>query len=555
MAGPAFKSLSLPSIEKNDEQIRLRMNAHFRVLKLLAEDAPLEEILTVLTEGAEEARPEMFCSVCLLDPGKRVLRHAVAPSLPEFYNEAIDGFPVGPKSGSCGAAAALGQRVIVTDISSHPNWEAYKNLAREAGLRSCWSEPILSSRGQVLGTFAMYYTEPRAPDQADIDFIQTNAQIAALAIEQKRTADALRTSENKYRTIVENAPMCIHELDLEGKMISINRSGLTMMGLKSQNEIIGQEMLGFVAEEDFSRVQALLGQAFHGHQSQFEFKGMLGPSPRYFSSCFIPIKDNALSVVKILSVCKEITPEKIAEQNLNVRANELAYSNTELEEFASILAHEVQEPLQSIAKLKEALPEKKIIDLSEEARSSLVSVINGANHLKNTVDDLIDYLALSTEEQKLVPCDFNEIVDSAQRILKNKIDEDSADVYHQNLPSLSVDHDQFVNVFKNLIDNAIKFNRGLKPEIQISAISKSDGWEFCIQDNGQGIESQNKEKIFSLSERLHHHDHVEGTGIGLAIVRKIIHEHGGKIWVESVLKEGSKFFFTIPKVLDRSSNN
>jgi GAF domain-containing protein len=156
------------------------------VLERIAQGAPLGEVLLTLTRTSEEIFPGMKCSVLLVDADRRRLRQGAAPSLPESYCRAIDGVEIGPSRGSCGTAAFTGRRVIVEDVLTHPYWKGYTHLAVAAGLRACWSEPILSGAGIVLGTFAMYYAEPRAPEPHELDFIRGSAHIAAVAIEQAR---------------------------------------------------------------------------------------------------------------------------------------------------------------------------------------------------------------------------------------------------------------------------------------------------------------------------------------------------------------------------------
>ena len=159
------------------------------VLERLAAGAPLRDVLTMLAQTAEAVLPGTLSSILFLDRDTRRLRHGAAPSLPEFYNDAIDGVEIGPEVGSCGASAYTGKRVIVENIMTHPFWAPYRSLAERAGVKACWSEPILSSKGDVLGTFAMYYREPRAPGAWDLDFIASNAHLAGIAIEHKRSQE------------------------------------------------------------------------------------------------------------------------------------------------------------------------------------------------------------------------------------------------------------------------------------------------------------------------------------------------------------------------------
>jgi len=184
-----------------------------RVLELLATGAPLSEVLLLLVETVEGLSRHMRCSILLYDPASETLRHGVAPSLPDFYNRAVDGLKAGPDVGCCGSAAFTGERVIATDVRTHPNWAPWRDLVDRAGIVACWSEPIRSSSGEVLGTFAIYYNEPRGPDDDDLDLIRTTAHLAGLAIEQRRAEETLKRSEERFRSVFEAAPISIWEED------------------------------------------------------------------------------------------------------------------------------------------------------------------------------------------------------------------------------------------------------------------------------------------------------------------------------------------------------
>ncbi len=168
-----------------------------KVLERVAAGAPIEEVLSILVASTEEVRPGMICSVLLLDKETNQLRHGAAPSLPDFYNEAIDGLEIGSGVGSCGTAAHSGERVIVEDIMVHPYWVEFRELAQRAELRACWSEPIISATGEILGTFAVYYREPRVPDASDLDLIRSGAHMAGIAIERRRAEEGLRLAKEQ----------------------------------------------------------------------------------------------------------------------------------------------------------------------------------------------------------------------------------------------------------------------------------------------------------------------------------------------------------------------
>jgi PAS domain S-box-containing protein len=166
------------------------------VLEKVTSGALLSESLELITASVESMDPEILCSILVLDESN-CLRVAAAPSLPDFYNEAIDGLPIGPNAGCCGAAAYSGERIIAEDIMLHPNWAPYRDLATRAGLRACWSEPIGSISGQTLGTFAIYHHAPRKPSEAELEFIRTTAHLAGIAISRKKVEHDLRLAKEQ----------------------------------------------------------------------------------------------------------------------------------------------------------------------------------------------------------------------------------------------------------------------------------------------------------------------------------------------------------------------
>ena len=187
------KTAQLPRLrEKNDEDFRLGQS---KILQMIAANKPLGEILKRLVLLIEAQSPDMLCSVLLLSEDGEHIRHGAAPSLPEDYVAAIDGAPIGPRHGSCGTAMYRGEPVFVTDIFSDPLWEDYRALAEGSGLRACWSTPILSGRGKVLGSFAMYYKEPRIPTGDEAGLTEVATRIAGLAIEQHAAKEILARTQ------------------------------------------------------------------------------------------------------------------------------------------------------------------------------------------------------------------------------------------------------------------------------------------------------------------------------------------------------------------------
>jgi GAF domain-containing protein len=218
LAGPSSAKTQelprLPWIDDPDEEDF--QSAQGRILGLIAANRPLEEILKRLMLLIESQSPEMLCSVLLFSDDGDHVRHGAAPSLPDDYVKGIDGAPIGPKHGSCGTAMYRGKAVVVTDIQSDPLWEDFRELAGAAGLRACWSTPILSGLGKVLGSFAMYYREPRTPTGDESRLTEVATRIAALAIERQIAREALARTQVELaqaETAGEVATSLAQELD------------------------------------------------------------------------------------------------------------------------------------------------------------------------------------------------------------------------------------------------------------------------------------------------------------------------------------------------------
>ncbi|MCV2367586.1 sensor domain-containing phosphodiesterase [Roseateles oligotrophus] len=238
---------------RNVEQFR----SH--ILELLAGNLSLPAMLEALVRGLEQLHPEMLCSVLLLDEEGQHLGQVVAPSLPVFYNAALEGVQIGPEVGSCGAAAFSGRLVVVEDIQNHPYWAPYKSLAASAGLAACWSQPILSSSGLVLGTLAMYHRQVHRPLPADLLLIEQSAHLASIAIEKHQVAQKLLESEAHYRLLTEDVSDVAWKLDRNNVFTYISPADERMRGFPAE-EVIGHHVFDLYTEEGIAAVTKLFRQ-------------------------------------------------------------------------------------------------------------------------------------------------------------------------------------------------------------------------------------------------------------------------------------------------------
>ncbi|MGZ7120297.1 MAG: sensor histidine kinase, partial [Methanobacterium sp.] len=240
--------------------------------------------------------------------------------------------------------------------------------------------------------------------------------------------------------------------------------------------------------------------------------------------------------------------ERTAE--LDVLIDELKRSNQELQQFAYVSSHDLQEPLRTIASFTQLLERRYKGQLDNDADESMGYIVDAAKRMQTLINDLLQYSRVTTKGKEFRSVDVNEVLDTVFSNLKTNIDENNAEITVDNLPIVIADGSQLVQLFQNLIGNAIKFKKPDEPpKIHISAHKEDNEYLFSVSDNGIGMESQYAERIFVIFQRLHTIDEYKGTGVGLSIAKKIVERHGGRIWVESELGEGSTFYFTLP-ILD-----
>ncbi|HZD42814.1 MAG TPA: ATP-binding protein, partial [Methanomicrobiales archaeon] len=238
---------------------------------------------------------------------------------------------------------------------------------------------------------------------------------------------------------------------------------------------------------------------------------------------------------------------KRVEESLKKYAENLKRSNEDLERFAYVSSHDLQEPLRAIVSYTQLLERRYKGQLGADADEYIHYIVDGGKRMQLLISDLLEFSRVTTRGSDLSRTNSEDVLQKALWDLKIPIEESGAEVTHDPLPSVLADESQLQQVFLNLIANAIKFHReGVPPKVHISARWKGGMWEYSVQDNGIGIEPEYYHKIFIIFQRLHGREQYSGTGIGLALVKRIIERHGGRIWVRSEPGKGSTFSFTLP---------
>ncbi len=389
--------------------------------------------------------------------------------------------------------------------------------------------------------------------QATNEELQTTTEeLQASNEELLTTTEELRTANEKLelagaynRSLIEASVDPLVTIGPDGKITDVNNSTETVTGY-SRDELIGTDFSDYFTEPEKARegYKKVFQEGFvRNYELEIKHKdGQLTPVV-YNASVY---KDEDGKVTGVFAAARDITERKKAEEMLRLNLNELGRSNAELEQFAYVSSHDLQEPLRMIGSYLQLLERRYEGQLDDKADKYIHFAVDGAARMQNLINDLLAFSRVTTRAKEFEITDVESIYNQVLINLEVSIKESSAIISHDPLPKVMADDTQLIQVFQNLISNAIKFRGEENPKIHIAAERKNKQWLFSVQDNGIGIDPKHKDRIFEVFKRLHKRRDYPGTGIGLSIVKKIIERHGGNIWVESELGKGSVFYFTLP---------
>lgn len=357
--------------------------------------------------------------------------------------------------------------------------------------------------------------------------------------------EALRYAESIVETVRE--PLVVLNVDL--KILSANRSFYKTFKV-TPDETIGNFIYDLGDRQwDIPWLRTLLedilpkNSKFDNFEVEHDFPN-IGCKMMLLNARRIYRKDIGMQM--ILLAIEDITERRRREKELKKLSDELARSNTDLKDFAYVASHDLKKPLQSIEGFVKLLGRRYKGKLDAKADEFIEYIGSGVKRMQMLIKDLLEYSQIGAKGKKFKPTDCSGVVEKAVGNLQVAIEERNAVVTYDELPTVMIDTPQMISLFQNLIDNAIKFCGKEAPRIHISAERKGDEWVFSIRDNGIGIDPNDSERIFEMFQRLHGRTDYPGTGIGLALCKRIIEGHGGRIWVESKTGKGSTFYFTMP---------
>jgi PAS domain S-box-containing protein len=366
---------------------------------------------------------------------------------------------------------------------------------------------------------------------------------------RKRTEAALQESEALFRSTFELAASGIAHVSLDGRFMRVNRQLCGILRYR-EDELIGRSVkeVSHPEDRDVTDAQRLKVHAGERQSVRFEKRYLRKDGSTVWVSLGVAlVRGDGGAPLYEIAMFDDITERKQAEAALHEAHEELKRSNSELEQFAYVASHDLQEPLRMVSSYTQLLGRRYGEKFDADAKEFMGYIVDGAARMKQLIEDLLAYSRVGTKGKDFRAVELDRALRRALGNLKAAIDESGARVTHDPLPTLPADEVQLAQLFQNLIGNALKFRADAAPRIRVQVSEKDKFFEFAVRDNGIGIEPQYFERIFMVFQRLHNKGEYPGTGIGLAICKKVVERHGGQIRVESRPGEGSAFIFTLPK--------
>ncbi len=366
---------------------------------------------------------------------------------------------------------------------------------------------------------------------------------AADITERKRLEEELRLKDFVFKSSLTAERI----YNNEGFTTHANQSSVKMWGYDYIDEVIGKPLGDYIADKS-KTTEIINALKDHGAwEGEYLARKKDGSTFIALSKTNVVLGADGKQIA-LYSSAIDVTEKRRAEVGLKRALVDLSRSNQDLEQFAYVASHDLQEPLRMVSSYVKLLERRYKGKLDADADDFINFAVDGAVRMQNLINDLLLFSRVNTQGKEFELTDYEEVFATAIANLQAQIERNRAIITHDPLPNILADRIQQIQVLQNLISNGIKFHRDETPQVHVSAKEGKDGWVFSVKDNGIGIEAQYFDRIFLIFHRLNEKDKYPGTGIGLSICKRIIDRHGGRIWIESELGRGSTFFFIIPKI-------
>ncbi len=456
---------------------------------------------------------------------------------------------------------AKGIPVVVANLERESQFSAPK-LLRDHGIVSGGSV-VISGTNCLYGILGVDSRQERSLSPDDVHFLQSAANVLAAAIDRQRAEQALKKGEARLAHAQAMAHLGNWETDLATSELFWSDEVYRIFGRgRSSGPLVSEDFFAAVHTEDRERVRAASEAAIASRQPYATEHRILRPdgTVRFVREQAEFVRAEQGRTACMVGTVQDITEQKEVEERLRQslsalahakeiteqQAGDLALKNHELEQFAYIASHDLQEPLRSVSGYTQLLQRRYLNRLDADADDFIGFVVEGVGRMQRLIEGLLEY---SRAARKLATetVDCEECVAASLSNLRHTLGETQGEVVRESLPRLPGDRTRLTQLFQNLIGNALKYRSEAAPRIKIEVHPEENYWHFAVLDNGIGIDPQFHERIFQMFQRLHTVQQYPGTGIGLALCKRIVDGHGGRLWVESRAGQGASFHFTLPK--------
>lgn len=532
--------------ERELQESESRVRASEQLLEAIAKRTPLPRVLEMVCRFVEDRSEGSLTSILLADGEGRRLLHGAAPSLPKSFLEAIEGLPIDEGAGVCGTAAFRRSQVVVSDIAADPLVASFRELAAGHGLGACWSTPIFSSDRKVLGTFAVYYREPRNPTPLDHELIQHTTHLASIAIERRQAEEVLEG----HSRLLDLSHDTIFVWRADDNVITFwNRSAEELYGW-SRQEAVGRttlDLLKTVFPQPLGSIEQSLAETGR-------WEGELVHTTRAGTQVIVTSRwsrqaDIEGGPARILETNNDITARRRAEDMARKARDELAHAArlAAMGELAASIAHEVNQPLTGVVTNASATLRwlaRPVPDLGE-ARSAVERIARDAKRAGDVIARVRAMSRKAATERE--PLDINETVQGVVMVTEGELRRQSVTLavdYAEGLPVIAGDRVQLQQVVLNLMMNGIEAMTAVANgprELAISTAGEDGEVRVSVRDSGIGITPEAMSRMFDTF----YTTKPSGLGMGLSISRSIVEDHGGRLWAEANEGPGTTFRFTI----------
>jgi len=380
-------------------------------------------------------------------------------------------------------------------------------------------------------------------------------QIADSAVALENSRSRLRDQTRILKSVFDSMAEAVLVVDQDGRRLIWNRAAEEVLGIgprdispEQWSEAYGiylPDKVTLCPTDDLPLVRAMRGERVEG--IELFVRKPNAAQGAWLSVGGRPFQDDEGQLQGGVVVVRDITRQKETQEALAGKQQELERSNHDLEQFAYAASHDLQEPLRAVSGYCQLLARRYSGKLEPQAEQYVAEAVNGARRMQLLIEGLLAYSRIGRQGNPLVPTDARAAFDQSLVNLRTIIEESGATITHDPLPTVLADPMQLMLLFQNLIGNALKYRGNHPPEVHVSAQEDENECLFAVRDNGIGIDPKYKDRIFLIFQRLHTRDEYPGTGIGLAICKRIVERHGGRIWVESRPGQGSTFYFTLAR--------